>query len=157
VGVDRAGGHDQPGAVHELGRRSDDQCRVDAVHDVGVAGLADPDEPPVADADVGLDDAPVVEHHDVGHHQIRRAPGTRGVRLALRLPAGLATTEDGLVAPDAVILLDLDEQIGVGQAQPVAGRRAQHRHVHLPLDLSHRSAPGTRRGSPASRAVRHRG
>ena len=45
-------------------RRADHQRRVDAVHRVGVAGLADADDAAVADADVGLHDAPVVEDHD---------------------------------------------------------------------------------------------
>ena len=33
---------------------ADDQIRMDARHDVGIAGLADADDAPVADADVGL-------------------------------------------------------------------------------------------------------
>ena len=41
-----------------LGAGADDQVGVDAVHGVGVAGLAERDDPAVADADVGLDDRP---------------------------------------------------------------------------------------------------
>ena len=63
VAVDGAGGEDRAVAGEDLGRRADDERRVDAVHRVGVAGLADADDAPVADADVGLDDAPVVEDH----------------------------------------------------------------------------------------------
>ena len=59
----------------DLGRRADHQRRVDAVHRVGVAGLADADDAPVADADVGLDDAPVVEDHRAGDHEVGRALG----------------------------------------------------------------------------------
>ena len=39
------------------GRVADDHVRVDARHDVRIAGLADADDAAVADADVGLDDA----------------------------------------------------------------------------------------------------
>ena len=60
-------------------RRADHQVRVDAVHDVGVAGLAERDDPAVADADVGLDDAPVVEDDRAGDHEVGRALG-RGSR-----------------------------------------------------------------------------
>jgi hypothetical protein len=41
--------------------RTDHQVGVDAVHDLGVAGLAQRHDPPVAHADVGLHHAPVVE------------------------------------------------------------------------------------------------
>ena len=42
---------------------------------VGIAGLADADDPAVPDADVGLDDAPVVDDQRVGDHQVERAAG----------------------------------------------------------------------------------
>ncbi len=38
-----------------------DHARRHALHEVGVAGLADAGDAAVADADVGLDDAPVVD------------------------------------------------------------------------------------------------
>ena len=59
--VDGAGRQDLAVAGDDLGARTDHQVGVDAVHRVGVAGLAERDDAPVADADVGLDDAPVVE------------------------------------------------------------------------------------------------
>ena len=74
VAVDGAGGEDLPVAGEDLGRRADHQGRVDAVHGVGVAGLADADDAAVAHADVGLDDAPVVEDHGAGDHQVRACP-----------------------------------------------------------------------------------
>ena len=70
----------------------------DAVHGVGVAGLAERDDPAVADADVGLDDAPVVEDDRAGDHQVGRALGPGGQRLAHRLADHLAAAEDRLVA-----------------------------------------------------------
>ena len=53
--VDAAGGQDAPLARDDLGPRADDD--VDARLGVGVAGLADLVDAPVAQADVGLVDA----------------------------------------------------------------------------------------------------
>ena len=64
VGVDAAGGDDLAFAGDHLGARADDD--VDAGLDVGVAGLADRGDAAVLDADVGLDDAPVVEDQRIG-------------------------------------------------------------------------------------------
>ena len=77
MAVDRAGGDDRAVAGQDLGRRPDHQRRIDAVHRVGVAGLADADDAAVADADVGLDDAPVVEDDRAGDHEVGRAVGAR--------------------------------------------------------------------------------
>ena len=50
---------------------------VDAGLDVGVAGFADARDAPVLDADVGLDDAPVIENHGVGDDRVGDV-GARG-------------------------------------------------------------------------------
>ncbi len=73
MAVDRARGEDLAVAGEDLGRRADDERGIDAVHRVGIAGLADTDDPAVAHADVRLDDAPVVEHDRAGDHEIGRA------------------------------------------------------------------------------------
>ena len=59
VRVDAARGEDAALAGDDLGARADHD--VDAGLHVGVAGLADAANAPVLDADVRLDDAPVVE------------------------------------------------------------------------------------------------
>ena len=64
-------------AGDDLGRRADLEPGRDAVLDVGIAGLADRADAAVADADVRLDDAPVVEDDGVGDDEIRRAFGAR--------------------------------------------------------------------------------
>src|SRR2546421_8682342 len=61
VAVDGSRGEDAAVAGDDLGGRPDHQVRVYAGHDVGVARLADRGDAPVADADVGLDDSPVVD------------------------------------------------------------------------------------------------
>ena len=132
VAVDGAGGEDAAVAGDDLGGRADDQPRVDAVHRVGVAGLAEGDDAAVPDADVGLDDAPVVEHHGAGDDQVERTLGAGGDALPHRLADDLAAAEDDLVAAvraAAAVLGHLDEQVGVGQPDPVAGGRAEQRGV----------------------------
>ena len=106
----------------------------DAVGDVGVAGLAERDDPPVADADVALDDAPVVEHDDVRDHEVGRALGARRRALEHRLADRLAAAEDRLVAADAAVVLDLDPEVGVGEAHLVADGRAVERGVAVAVD-----------------------
>ena len=87
--VDAAGRADHALAGDDLGARPDDQPRVDARLGQRVARLADGHDPAVADADVALDDPPVVDDHRVGDDQVavRRAhrlvaagtgPGRRG-------------------------------------------------------------------------------
>ena len=104
------------------------QRGVDAVGDVGVAGLAERDDPAVADADVALDDAPVVEHDDVGDHEVGRALGarsscpgasTRGSSCRRRRPPRRRRRSRSS--------LDLDPEVGVGEADLVADRRAVER------------------------------
>ena len=69
--------------------------------------------------------APVVEDDGAGDDQVGRALGAGRAALAHRLADDLAAAEHGLVAgpagPAAAVLLDLDEQVGVGQPDAVAG------------------------------------
>ena len=68
----------------------------------GLPALPMRDDPAVADADVGLDDAPVVEDDGAGDDEVGRALGAGGAGLAHRLADDLAAAEHGLVAADAV-------------------------------------------------------
>jgi hypothetical protein len=155
VAVDTAGGEDLPVAADDLCGRSDHERGIHPVHGVGVACLADADDPAVPHADVGLHHTPVVEHHDTGDHQIGGAVGTCGERLSHRLADHLAAAEDHLVAgtgrAHGAILGHLDQQVGVRQPDPVADGRPQQRRVPRPVDARHRGprSPGTTR-RPAS-------
>ena len=64
VRIDAAGGQNQAFARDGFGRRAN--RNRDAGLNVGIAGLADRRDTSVLDADVGLDDAPVIENHGVG-------------------------------------------------------------------------------------------
>jgi hypothetical protein len=69
--------------------------------------------------------------------QIRRALGPRRQGLAHRLADHFAAAEHRLVAARAQVLLDLDEQRGVGQPDPVARRGAVEQRVPLAAQLAH--------------------
>ena len=82
-----------------------------------------------------------------GDDGVRRALGPGGPRLAHRLADHLAATEDRLVAAGAVVGLDLDEQVGVGEPDPVPGGRPVQRRVARSVHRgSQRSAGGRRAG-----------
>ena len=61
--------------------------------------------------------------------------------LAHRLPDDLAPAEDRLVPAGAVVTLDPDEQVGVGQAHPVAGGGPVEVGVTAPVQLGHSAPP----------------
>ena len=135
VRVDAAGGGDQPLARDDFGAGADDQ-RHARLH-VRVAGLADAGDAPVADADVGLDDAPVVQDQRVGDDGVQGAAGARGLGLAHAVADHLAAAELHLLAVDGEVALDLDPQLGVAQAHAVAGGGAEHLGIGAAVDAAH--------------------
>ena len=75
-----------------------------------------------------------------------------GPGLAHRLADHLAAAEDDLVArlrAGAAVLLDLDQQVGVGEPDPVAGGRAVQRGVPAAVEQAHRGLPFSWRGGRA--------
>ena len=138
VGVEAAGGEDFSFAGDDLGAGADDDG--DAGLDVGIAGFADGRDAAVLDADVGFDDAPVIEDQRIGDDGVDRASPIGDLRLAHAVADHLAAAEFHLLAVDGEILFHLDDQIGVGQPHAVAGGRPEHvgigralhfnRHVH---------------------------
>ena len=124
VGVEAAGGEDLALAGDHFGAGPDDD--VDAGLDVGIAGLADGGDAPVLDADVGFDDAPMVEDDGVGDDGVDRAARARDLALAHAVADHLAAAELHLFAIGGEVLLDLDEEFGVGEPHPVARGGAEH-------------------------------
>ncbi|MPL94808.1 hypothetical protein SDC9_40966 [bioreactor metagenome] len=122
--IHAARGQDLALARDDLGARPDDQR--DAGLGVGVAGLADAGDPARAQADVGLVDAGIVDDQRVGDDGVHRACGAADLALPHAVADHLAAAEFHLLAIGGEILLDLDDQIGIGQAQPVAGGGAEH-------------------------------
>src|SRR4029079_16353970 len=134
VRVDAAGGEQAALAGDDLRARPDHD--VDTRLHVGVAGLADAVNAAVLDADVRLDDSADVEHDRVGDHRVGNA---HPASLALSHPVAdhLAAAELHLLAVDGVVALDLDHQVGVGEADAVAGGGTVHRGVRMSADRLH--------------------
>jgi hypothetical protein len=83
----------------------------------------------------------VVEDDRPGDDQVGSAFCPRGPPLAHRLPDHLAAAEHRLLPSPSrsagEVVGDLDEQVGVGQPDPVAGGRAVELGVPLAADLDH--------------------
>ena len=92
----------------------------------GLPALPMPRDAAVRDRDIGLDDAPMIDDQRVGDDRIGRAFGLRRLRLPHAVADDLAAAELDLLAIDRQVALDLDEQIGIGEPDPVAGGRAEH-------------------------------
>jgi hypothetical protein len=112
VRIDPAGRHDPVFAGDRFGAGPDHD--VDPGLDVGVAGLADTADAAVADADIGLDDAPVVEDHGIGDYSVDGTVGTGRLPLPHAVADHLAAAELDLLPIDCVITLDLDNEVGIG-------------------------------------------
>ena len=143
VAVVAPGGDDHAFASQNLGARADDD--VDARLHVGVAGLADAHDAAVFDADVGLDDAPVVHDEGVGDDQVNRALRAAALALSHAVANSLAAAELDFFAvatgPQGVVLLDFNDQGGVGQAHAVAHGGAEHFGVGLSGNGGHHNPP----------------
>ena len=106
---------------------------------IGVARLADADNAPVFDADVGFDNAPMVEDQRVGNHHI----DDFGI-VALALPHAVAddfaATEFDFIAVHGVVVFDFDNEGGIAQTHAVARGCAVHFGIGLSADF-HANAP----------------
>ena len=108
--------------------------RIDAVHRLRVARLADAGDPAVLDPDVALDDPDHgIDHQHVGDHEVERAirRGDRAVRTQA-VAQRLAAAEHALVARHEKVALDLGPQLGVAEPDAVARRRPEQLGVVRP-------------------------
>ena len=117
---------------------------------VGLACLADGGDAVAAQADVGLDDAPVVDDHRVGDHAIHgvfHAGPIGPLRLAHAIANGFAPAELDLFAvplgAQGKVLFNFNDQGGVGQAKAVAHGGAVHLGVGTSADAAHDRLPCT--------------
>src|SRR4029077_9818020 len=114
----------------------------DAGLNIGIAGLAYPSDHAFLDRDVGFYDAPVVHDQRIGDDGIGGALPVGDLRLPHAVADHLAAAEFHLLAIGGEILLDLDDEIGVGEPHSVAGGRAEHVGIDGTFDLDgHRLAP----------------
>ena len=113
-----------------------------AVLHIGVARLADADDETIAQADVGFDDAPMIDNQRVGDDGVEHAIGARGAAtLAHAVADDFAAAEFDFFAVNGEIALDARPQFGVGQTDAIARRRAIGRGVGRALHVAHRLLP----------------
>ena len=108
------------------------QARGDAAHGLRIAGLADRADAAVLDADVGLHHAlHGVDDRHVGDHEVGRSACARHLVVhAHAFAQALAPAKDDLVAGGpAQVALDLDEQLGITEADAVARRGAEQADI----------------------------
>src|SRR6266508_4613645 len=121
--VDPAGRDDAALAGYDLGGGAHDQSLGHSRLDVGVPRLAHTHDAAPADAEIRLDDAPVVQDEGLGDDEVEHAVGGGGPRgLAHPVANHLAPAELHLVAVDGEVLLDLDQDVGVGEPHAIADR-----------------------------------
>src|SRR4030088_1266670 len=124
VAVESAGGEDFSFAGDDVGAGADHDGYAGL--DIRIAGLADGADITFLDGDVGLDDAPVIDDQRIGDDSIGRALFVGDLGLSHAVADHLAAAEFYFFAVDRKILLDLDDEIGVGQPHPIAGGRPEH-------------------------------
>jgi hypothetical protein len=107
---------------------------ADAGLDIGIARLADGGDAPLLEGDVGLVDAGPVDDDRVGDDRVGGPCGIGDLALAHAVADYLASTEFHLLAQDRAIALDLDDEVGVGEAHPVARRGSEHIGIGSPGD-----------------------
>ena len=139
VGVEAAGGEDLAFAGDHFGAGADDDG--DAGLNVRIAGLADGVNVAVLDADVGFDDAPMVENERVGDDGVDRALLVGDLALPHAVADHLAAAEFHFFAVGGEILFDLDDQIGVGEPHAVARGRAEHVGINGAADSCRHECP----------------
>ena len=124
VGVEAAGGEDLAFAGDHLGAGADDDG--DAGLNVRIAGFADGVNIAVLDADIGFDDAPMIDNQRVGDDGVDRALFVGDLALAHAVADHLAAAEFHFLAVAAEVLLHLDDEIGIGEPDAIARGRAEH-------------------------------
>ncbi len=134
VRIDAGRSQDQMRARDGIGGQAAFQARGDPVHGLRIAGLADAADAPVLDADVGLHHPQHrVDDRHIGDDQVGGAARARDLVVhAHAFAQALAAAEDDLVAGAAAqVALDLDEQLGIAQADAIAHRGAEQPDIFI--------------------------
>ncbi|MNY02071.1 hypothetical protein D3C86_1346280 [compost metagenome] len=122
--IHAAGGQDLAFTGNRLRRGTDDDRH--ARLRIRVSRLADGVNAAVLQAHIRLVDAAMVDDHHIGDDGIDRPFGPRRLTLAHAVANDLAAAEFHFLAIGRVVLLDLDEEFGIGKAHLVAHGRAKH-------------------------------
>ncbi len=149
MGVDPARGEDPPLACDHFGAGADDD--IDPVLNVGIARLANRRDQPVTDADIGFDDAPVIDDQRIGDDGIDRALRLGALRLAHPVADHLAAAEFHLFAGKREIFFPLHPELGIGEPHPVADGGAIHIGIGRTGNTRHHKSPITSPRNPITR------
>jgi hypothetical protein len=79
----------------------------------------------------------MVEDHGVGDDGVDGALGAGRLPLPHPVADDLAAAELDLLAINRAVALDLDDEVGVRQANPVPSRRAEHGGIGFARDPRH--------------------
>src|SRR5713226_6303726 len=123
MAVHSARSHDQVFSGNHFRCRADDEFRVHSVHGIGIPGFAGFDDAPVLNADIRLDDPPVIENHGVCNDYIQRAVVAFprcAATLAHAVADHFSAAESDFIAIMCEVFLYLDDQIGIREPNPVA-------------------------------------
>src|SRR5262245_65390280 len=105
-------------------------------HQIGIACLSDPNDTPVLDPDIRLDDAPIIENDSVRHDRIESAARTGGPsRLPHPVPQHLASAENGFIPVRREVFFNFDEQLCVCEPDTVAHSGTEEIRILFPWNL----------------------
>jgi hypothetical protein len=90
----------------------------------------------------------MVDDQRIGDDGIGRPLRVGQLRLPHAVADHFAATEFHFLAVQGKILFHLDDQLGIGQAQAVAGGGAEHVDIGAPRHMGHQAAPITRPRKP---------
>src|SRR5712672_1956415 len=124
MAVESSRGQDLALACNDVGAWTDDDGH--ARLDIGIAGFADGADVAFLDGDIRLHDPPMVDDQRIGDDGIGRALLVGDLRLSHAVTDHLAAAELYFLAIDREILLHLDDEIGIGEPNPIAGGGPEH-------------------------------
>src|SRR5262245_56255934 len=125
--IDAAGSDNAAFACDYLGSRSDNYFDV-RLH-IGIAGLAYCGNTSILDGNIGLRNSPVIENQCVGDDGIDCALTTGTLRLTHAVADDFSASKLHLLAISREVILNLDDEVGIGEAHLVTDRRAKHLRI----------------------------
>ena len=108
---------------------SDDHIRMDAVHHIWVASLADCADQSVLDANIGLVNPGPVNNQRVRDHDVKTVLIRPATRLSHAIANRLATAKSALITVRSEILLHFNPKIRSSQSHAISNRRSIDRNI----------------------------
>ena len=122
VRINAAGGHNLPFARNHLGSRTNHHPRCNAGHHIRVAGFPDANDPSAANADIGLDNSPMIQNDRAGDDQVEGfVGGGRAGGLPHSVSYDLSAAKFCFFAVYGKIAFNFNKKVSVREPYPVAG------------------------------------